>query len=270
MTTMTVSSAALATLAYFIAKGGNWMVGQCMSERPIVAGAICGLLLGDLKTGVIMGASLEAIFMGVVNIGGAMAAEPTSATILAVAFTIVLGVDQGASLTLAVPIGVLGVYINTLVRVLTNSAAPIVDSLAAKGNDKGLVTLHFALFVFRWSILSMIVFFGVLAGAPAVEALITRIPDKLMAGLNAAAGFMPAVGFAILMKMLWDKKLSIYYFLGFVLVIYLGLPLVAVATIGVVIAVTTAIRDMQLVDAQGKMEATVGGNQGEEEEFFNE
>ena len=63
---MTVT-ALLAALSYFICYGGNWLLGQCMIERPIVVGAVTGLLLGDLPTGLIMGASLEAIFMGSVK-----------------------------------------------------------------------------------------------------------------------------------------------------------------------------------------------------------
>lgn len=50
--------------------------------------------MGDVKTGVIIGASLEAIFMGAVNIGGAISAEPVTATALAVAFTVGAGIDQ--------------------------------------------------------------------------------------------------------------------------------------------------------------------------------
>ena len=38
-----------------------------MLNRPIVIGPLVGLFLGDLHTGVIIGASLEAVFMGVVT-----------------------------------------------------------------------------------------------------------------------------------------------------------------------------------------------------------
>ncbi len=63
--------ACMATLAYFICYGGNWLFGQCMIERPIVVGTVTGLFLGDLTTGIIIGGALEAIYMGAVNIGGA-------------------------------------------------------------------------------------------------------------------------------------------------------------------------------------------------------
>ena len=56
----------------------------------------------------IVGASLEAVFMGVVNIGGASAAEPGIATAVGTAFAIMLGKGSEVALTLALPIGILG------------------------------------------------------------------------------------------------------------------------------------------------------------------
>lgn len=98
-----IGLAVMAWLTVLICYGGNWVLGQCMIERPLVVGLVAGLLMGDVKTGVIIGASLEAIFMGAVNIGGAISAEPVTATALAVAFTVGAGIDQGAAITLAVP-----------------------------------------------------------------------------------------------------------------------------------------------------------------------
>lgn len=73
-------NAFLVALAVFICVGGAELVGFTMLNRPIVIGSLVGLFLGDIHTGVIIGASLEAVFMGVVNIGGASAAEPGIAT----------------------------------------------------------------------------------------------------------------------------------------------------------------------------------------------
>lgn len=72
--------ATMAALAVFICFAGNYLTGQSMMERPLVVGLVTGILMGDMKTGVLMGASLEAIFLGNVNIGGVIAAEPVTAT----------------------------------------------------------------------------------------------------------------------------------------------------------------------------------------------
>ncbi|MDV5973930.1 PTS sugar transporter subunit IIC, partial [Streptococcus canis] len=71
--------ATMAALAVLICFGGNYLTGQSMMERPLVVGLVTGLLLGDIKVGILMGASLEALFLGNVNIGGVIAAEPVTA-----------------------------------------------------------------------------------------------------------------------------------------------------------------------------------------------
>ncbi|MDX5024819.1 PTS sugar transporter subunit IIC, partial [Streptococcus suis] len=65
----------------------------------------------DIKVGILMGASLEALFLGNVNIGGVIAAEPVTATAMATTFTIISNIDQKAAMTLAVPIGMLAAFV---------------------------------------------------------------------------------------------------------------------------------------------------------------
>ena len=126
---MTVT-ALLAALSYFICYGGNWLLGQCMIERPIVVGAVTGLLLGDLPTGLIMGASLEAIFMGSVNIGGQISAEPAAATVFAVTFATMQTVDANAALAIAVPIGILSAFVSMFINnIAFNWFVPLLISM---------------------------------------------------------------------------------------------------------------------------------------------
>ncbi len=116
--------ACMATLAYFICYGGNWLFGQCMIERPIVVGTITGLFLGDLTTGIIIGGALEAIYMGAVNIGGATSAEPVSATVMSVTFAITAGLSMEEAITLAVPVGLIFNSLSMVWIMLTNIFQP--------------------------------------------------------------------------------------------------------------------------------------------------
>ena len=65
-----IQSALLVMLAWLIVNGVDRVMSWQTFARPIVTAAITGLVLGDLTTGVVMGASLEAIFMGISAIGG--------------------------------------------------------------------------------------------------------------------------------------------------------------------------------------------------------
>lgn len=270
--------ALLASLCVFICFGGNWLWGQTMIERPLVVGAVAGLVFGDLQTGILIGASLEAIFMGAVDIGGALSAEPVTATVLATTFAITLNVNMKAALALAVPIGVFAAFISMFLKnVVMNIFAPLVDKVAANDDSKGLTKLHFGMWFINYFVFSLVTFFSVLAGAQPVQHLVKQIPANLMAGLAATGGLLPAVGFAILLKMLWSKNLSPFYFLGFILAAYVNLPSVAIAAIGIIIVILQWNRDKQIMDLENKQKnintthvaETLDNKDQEEEEFFS-
>lgn len=262
-----------AFLATFLALGINWYVGQCMSERPIVAGLIAGIIFGDIPTGVMIGCALEAIFMGAVNVGGAVSAEPVTATVVTVAFVATTGMNQGVAITaVGTPLGlVAGIIYLMLFNVFMSLFAPAVDWAARTGNgsEKRLLMVRWVGWFVKYFLLAVPSFLAVYIGAEPVAALASQIPENVIAGFTTCGNLLPAVGMALLLKMLWDKKLAVYYLLGFVLVIYLNLPMVAVAAFGAVIVVVTALRDMEILDLKKRgIAASASSPEEEEEEDF--
>ena len=225
-------NAFLVALAVFICVGGAELIGFTMLNRPIVIGPLVGLFLGDLHTGVIIGASLEAVFMGVVNIGGASAAEPGIATAVGTAFAIMLGKGSEVALTLALPIGILGLQIKTVLYIfIVGMFAKTFDRLAAEGKEKQIVALHYGLWAVNWFLYSLFAFFGILFGSDAVSALLDAIPDVV--------------------------------------------PLIALAVIGVIIAISIGMNDYKLNQlAAQRVAVSPAGSADEyldeeEEEFFS-
>ena len=247
-------------LAVFVGVAGHELFGMAMLSRPIVVAPLAGLLLGDVQTGLIVGASLESIFMGVVNIGISSTAEPALAAGLATAFAINLGGNVGTIIPIVFPLAVLGLQLmNFIFSFVIGPCAPKFEELAKEGKDKE-ITIHYALY-------ALIPFFAVLFGSDAVQRILEMIPDVIMNGLTVAGNMLPAVGMAMLLQMLWNNKIAIYFLLGFILVAYLDLPLIAIAVLGTIIAVVTAQRDMQLKNNQAAPAAAVE-KMSEEEDFF--
>ena len=242
-------------LAVFVGVAGHELFGMAMLSRPIVVAPLAGLLLGDVQTGLIVGASLESIFMGVVNIGISSTAEPALAAGLATAFAINLGGNVGTIIPIVFPLAVIG------------PCAPKFEELAKEGKDKEITILHFGLWFVHYALYALIPFFAVLFGSDAVQRILEMIPDVIMNGLTVAGNMLPAVGMAMLLQMLWNNKIAIYFLLGFILVAYLDLPLIAIAVLGTIIAVVTAQRDMQLKNNQAAPAAAVE-KMSEEEDFF--
>ena len=65
-----LTQALLVALSYYLAWSLDSIFGFQTATRPIILGTITGLLCGDLQTGVVMGAALEAVYMGISGIGG--------------------------------------------------------------------------------------------------------------------------------------------------------------------------------------------------------
>lgn len=244
----------IVALIVWLTVGGQELLGFTQLGRPIVVGPLVGLALGDLQTGLLLGASLETIFMGVVNIGGASSAEPGLASALAVAFAIKMHGGLGVALPIAIPLGIIGLQIKTLIYVVVvGPFASKFDHLAAEGNQKGVVGLHYGLWTLQWFIYSLIPFFAIMFGSQATQHVLNMIPSVITNGLTVAGNLLPAVGMAMLMKILWENDISVYYFLGFLIVAYFKVPLIAVAVMAIVIGVVNGQRDFQMHQLDKKL-----------------
>ena len=61
-------------------------------------------------------------------------------------------------------------------------------------------------------------------GADAVQGLLDFIPTFVLDGFGVAANILPAMGFAMLGRLVLTKQLVPFYFLGFLLCSYANVP----------------------------------------------
>lgn len=96
-------------------------IGNSMVQRPIVMGPLVGLVLGDLQTGLLVGATLELAFMGNVTIGAALPPEITAGGILGTAFAITSGSGADVALALALPIATVALLVKNTYYLVVRS-----------------------------------------------------------------------------------------------------------------------------------------------------
>lgn len=261
--------ALMSAIVNFLCFGGNWLFGQPMTDLPIIVGPLLGWLLGDLETGLILGASLQAIFMGAVNVGGAVSLNPSFATTLAVAFAIYGGAGgNDAVIALAIPLGLLGGMLEVAANTIFSFLGARFDKAAEENNQKQIVRLHFGGWFFKFLLIAVVVFFSVYAGANLVTSFINSLPDFVLNGLGVVSGLLPAVGFAMLLSMIWSNEIAIFYFVGFVLVAYMNLPLLAVAIFGLLFAITYMFI-VSTQKANNNQSENYDSSLSEEEEFLS-
>jgi Phosphotransferase system, mannose/fructose/N-acetylgalactosamine-specific component IIC len=238
---------------------------QCLN-RPIVIAPLAGLVLGHFETGIIMGASLESIFMGISAIGGSIPADATTSSIIAVAYTVLTGADVETGLAIALPIGTLMASFSGLLMPFFSSLAPYWERLAVKDIKSFTIqNLLFTAFI-QNLVPAIILFIAVSVGIEGLYGLLASLPGWVMTGLGAATGMMLAVGFAILTSMIWSADIAIFFFVGYVLTIFAGLSTLPIAILGLAIAVTTFMGEKRIIDLKNSLVKT--GDKSAEEDFF--
>lgn len=239
---------------------------QCLM-RPIVVAPLAGLLLGDFKTGVIMGAALESVFMGISAIGGSVPADVTTGSIIAVAFTVLTGADMETGLALSLPIGTAMASINGLFTPVWGALSPYWEKLAGSGNIKKYEIQVMLVNLLTPIVSAVVLFFAVAYGVESLQGFLASLPAWVMTGLGAASGMMLAVGFAILTSMIWSKEIGYFFFLGYVMVVYMGLGTLPIAIVGIVIAITMFMSEKRVIDLKNQVSAS-NQQQTDEEDFF--
>lgn len=264
-----VSSALQICLVYYIVSllDPYILSWQCIN-RPIVVAPLAGLVLGDFHTGIVMGAALESIFMGISAIGGSVPADATTASIIAVAYTVLTGSGAEAGLAIALPIGTVMASIASMFTPIWASLAAYWEKLAAECNPKKFMAQTMALNMITPLINTVILFFAVAYGVEGLQSFLTSLPAWVMTGLGASTSMMLAVGFAILTSMIWNKEVGCFFFFGYVLVAYLGMGTLPIAIIGGVIAITMFFSEKRVIDLKNSLAANPSAVNNDEEDFF--
>lgn len=234
---MLIYQSLIVGLIYLILVFLDDYLGICMCSRPMVVGPAVGFFLGDLTTGVLIGASLELIFMGVVQIGAATPPDALVGTAVSTAFAIMMHADTEVAMTLAMPIALLVSMTNPVFLTLRTFWHSTIEKLLNKGNYKGIEKMFYVVAMTVYLPKAIIVSLAIMAGSGIVNQVIEIIPEFITGGMGVASGMIVAVGFAMLLNMMWSKKMCIYYFLGFLLSAYLKLPVLAIAFFGIVLCV---------------------------------
>lgn len=233
-----MQTAILLTATYLLlAAGGSYFY---LSVSPMLLGPVVGLLLGDLRTGIIMGGSIEAIYLGVMNVGGTLSADKNVAAIVATAFVIKSGADISTGLAIAYPLGIIAGQLYTLTTPFFSAFDIFYDKLiyGNKGDMKKFAIAHHAS-LWTYELISnvIVIFLALSVGADAFGALLDKIPANVMAGLNAAGNMMVAVGLGLTLQLIWRKEIGAFFFIGYFLASLFGMNSVQIALVGIAFAV---------------------------------
>ena len=71
---------------------GNYTLG-----RPLIGGLVCGIILGDIKTGILVGAAMQVVYIALVTPGGTVSADVRAVSYIGIPLAMVALNSYGLS-----------------------------------------------------------------------------------------------------------------------------------------------------------------------------
>lgn len=218
---------------------------QLQTTRPIITGPVVGLMLGDLQTGLVVGATVELMFLAVIFVGTAVPPDPTLSAALATAFAVFAGGGTEVAIASAIPVALIGQIITTVQYSFVNVAfMHIGEKYANKAIPQGIAWSNALPLLMNFIFYGVPAFLAVYFGAEYVTPFIESIPDKIIDGLAVGGGMIGAVGFALLLTTIKGKSLWPYFVIGFIFAAYLGVNSMGIG----ILAITAAALHFYLTE----------------------
>ncbi|WP_159591950.1 PTS mannose/fructose/sorbose/N-acetylgalactosamine transporter subunit IIC [Streptococcus halichoeri] len=264
-----------ACLASMPGMGGS-SIGNYTLGRPLVGGLVCGLILGDLKTGIICGVAMQLVYIALVTPGGTVSADVRAVSYIGIPLAMVAIHAQGISpassdaANLAKSMGTLVGTIGTVLFYGTATLNLAWQHIGWKAVENGdFKQLYKVDWLYPWISHFIFSFLPTLImcklGASAVTTLQHALPmDGIaMKTLFTVGALLPCVGIAILLKQIVDRITDfIPFFVGFTLAASLHLNLVSCAVVSLIFALLFYELDMVKL----KKSAAVSVDYDDEEE----
>lgn len=206
--------------------------------QPATIGVVVGLLTGQMVLSMQIGAALQLVYLGVTSTpGGNVPNDPCLAGCIAIPLGVMSNMTPELAVALAVPFGVIGVFVDQLRRTTNAIWVHMADKYAENANTAGIMRCAFLFpalmgFVIRFPFVFVIDLFG----AEWANALIAALPDVLIHSFEVMGGILPALGFALTIMVIGKKELIPFFFLGYFAVAYLQIPVMGMAIFGLIIA----------------------------------
>lgn len=219
----------------------GWRPGYSTHEIwmfPLTVALPIGLIMGDVPGAMILGSAIGMLYVGLVAPGSETPADMSLAGLIGISIGLSIDADPGTAIMIAVPFGVLGVFLNQIRRTVNAKFAHMADKYALACDEKGIARcaiLHPLImnFILKFPPAFMTVYYG----AAVVEKFINMLPVWMLNGIAVAGGVLPAIGFAIIINMIGKRSIFPFFFLGYFLVQFFQVSTIAAACFGIPMAI---------------------------------
>ena len=140
--------------------------------------------------------------------------------------------------TIAITLGTIGLLASNALMTVNVAFVHMADRYIETGETKRL-------WIYNWLLPQLVsaLFYGVPAficvyfGADVFENLMSSLPTQVNNALNVVGSVLPALGIGMMFKAVYKKKFIAFAIIGFVLIAYLELDIIACTLVGVAAAI---------------------------------
>ncbi|WHY85949.1 PTS galactosamine transporter subunit IIC [Neobacillus novalis] len=205
--------------------------------RPIIVSTLTGIILGDVTLGLVCGGLTELAFAGLTPAGGTQPPNPVLAGIMTPVLAYTAGVDEKTAIGLALPFSFLMQYILLFYYSSFSVFMVKADKYAKEANIKAFSRLNILMLAIVAATNGIVVFLCAYVAQSPMRHLVESMPEWLTHGFGVAGGILPAVGFALLLRVMMKKELIPFLIVGFVFASFIPYSnLLPVAVIGAAFA----------------------------------
>src|SRR5436309_15579 len=161
------------TTPWALGTTGGWYV----ITRPLVAGFLCGLILGDVSTGVLIGIAVQAVYIGLITPGGAVPADLSFVSYLGIPLALIAHAKPDVAVSLSVGFGVIGVAAWQVLSVGNAAWAHVCDRYAEEGNLAGIIRVSYLAQIGTFVLRGIVPFIILLLGSQFAQGFITFLQN---------------------------------------------------------------------------------------------
>ncbi len=245
----------LGFLQAVLVAAGYWITNSAFTPNlgfnfmrwPIIGGTFVGLIMGDLGQGILLGASINLVFLGVISAGGSAPADPSLAGWLGTALALSAGLGTQEAIAIAAPLGALGL-LGFFSRMSVDVAfVRWADERAEEGDIWGVARMNWLpgqAYVFLTTFVPVLIL--ALLGAPALDSLFNAIDPFRGGSANwrwlrdwfiIAGTVLPAVGIALNLSLIMTRSTLPYLLAFFTVAALTNINIIAIAVVAVGLAI---------------------------------
>lgn len=216
---------------------------MCGTYQPVTCGFVVGLILGDIPTGLTVGGTLQLMSLGISNFGGASVPDYQTATIVGAFVTISTAQTPEIGITIGIPVALFMVQLDVLRNTFGIYLVHQAEHFMEKREYHKIEWMQYIGVVVTMATTGIPVLLAVAFGPELVNTILDNTPQWLIGGLSVAGGLLPAVGVGLLLRYLPVKEYFSFLLIGFLLAVYLNVPILGVALAGAAIALLIYKKD---------------------------